>query len=434
MPQERFDAIVVGAGPAGNAAAYTLAKGGLKILQIERGEYPGAKNVQGAILYADALEKLIPDFRDDAPLERHVVEQRIWMMDDTSHTGMHYRSDDFNEERPNRYTILRSQFDRWFSSKVREAGATLLCETTVTELLKDSKGRVIGVLTDRHGGPILADVVVLSEGVNGLVGQRSGLREELKPKTVALAVKETHFLPQEVVENRFNLTGDAGVVIEAMGTITKGMTGTAFIYTNRESISVGIGCMVSDLADSGVKPYTLLDAFKRHPSVAPLIAGSEVKEYAAHLIPEGGYNAMPEIFGEGWVVAGDAAHLVNAVHREGSNLAMTSGRIAGETIVWLKRRRDPTTAANLAEYRRRLEDSFVLKDMKKYRKIPDVLHNNRQLLDLYPRMMSQAAQIWFRVDGQDKKTKESQIMRSMRKQRGIGGLIGDAMKLARAWR
>ena len=434
MPQERFDAIVVGAGPAGNAAAYTLAKGGLKVLQIERGEYPGAKNVQGAILYADALEKLIPDFRDDAPLERHVVEQRIWMMDDTSHTGMHYRSDDFNEERPNRYTILRSQFDRWFSSKVREAGAILLCETTVTELLKDDRGRVLGVLTDRHGGPILADVVVLSEGVNGLVGQRSGLREELKPKTVALAVKETHFLPQEVVENRFNLTGDAGVVIEAMGTITKGMTGTGFIYTNRESISVGIGCMVSDLADLGVKPYTLLDSFKRHPSVAPLIAGSEVKEYAAHLIPEGGYNAMPEIFGEGWVVAGDAAHLVNAVHREGSNLAMTSGRIAGETIVWLKRRREPTTAANLAEYRRRLEESFVLKDMKKYRKIPDILHNNRQLLDLYPRMMSQAAQIWFRVDGQDKKTKEGQIMRTVRKQRGLGGLIGDAMKLARAWR
>ena len=434
MTQERFDAIVVGAGPAGNAAAYTIAKGGLKVLQIERGEYPGAKNVQGAILYADALEKLIPDFRDDAPLERHVVEQRIWMMDDTSHTGMHYRSDDFNEERPNRYTILRSQFDRWFSSKVREAGAILLCETTVTELLKDDRGRVLGVLTDRHGGPILADVVVLSEGVNGLVGQRSGLREELKPKTVALAVKETHFLPQEVVENRFNLTGDAGVVIEAMGTITKGMTGTAFIYTNRESISVGIGCMVSDLADSGVKPYTLLDSFKRHPSVAPLIAGSEVKEYAAHLIPEGGYNAMPEIFGEGWVVAGDAAHLVNAVHREGSNLAMTSGRIAGETIVWLKRRREPTTAANLAEYRRRLEESFVLKDMKKYRKIPDILHNNRQLLDLYPRLMSQAAQIWFRVDGQDKKSKEGQIMRTVRKQRGIGGLLGDAMKLARAWR
>src|SRR5271165_5446900 len=174
MSEERFDAIVVGAGPSGNAAAYTMAKGGLKVLQLERGEYPGSKNVQGAILYADALERLIPDFRDDAPLERHVIEQRIWMMDDGSHTGMHYRSEAFNEDRPNRYTIIRAQFDRWFSRRVRDAGATLLCETTVTELLRDTQDRVIGVRTDRHGGTILADVVILAEGVNGLVGQRAG--------------------------------------------------------------------------------------------------------------------------------------------------------------------------------------------------------------------------------------------------------------------
>jgi electron transfer flavoprotein-quinone oxidoreductase len=147
-----------------------MAKGGLKVLQIERGEYPGSKNVQGAILYADALERVIPDFREDAPLERHIIEQRIWVMDDTSHTGMHYRSEDFNEEKPNRYTIIRAQFDRWFSSKVREAGGTVLCETTVTELVKDTKGNVIGVMTDRQGGPLLADVVVLAEGVNGLIG------------------------------------------------------------------------------------------------------------------------------------------------------------------------------------------------------------------------------------------------------------------------
>jgi len=434
MAPERFDAIVVGAGPSGNAAAYTMAKGGLKVLQIERGEYPGAKNVQGAILYAEALEHLIPDFREDAPLERHVIEQRVWMMDDTSHTGFSYRSDDFNEEKPNRYTIIRAQFDRWLSSRVRDAGATLITETTVTELLRDLQGRVIGVLTDRHGGPILADVVVMAEGVNGLVGQRSGLREELKPKTVALAVKEMLFLPQETVESRFNLTGDAGVVIEAMGTITQGMTGTGFLYTNRESLAIGVGAIVSDLAATGIKPYALLDAFKRHPSIAPLIAGAEVKEYAAHLIPEGGFNAMPDLHGEGWLIAGDAAHLVNAVHREGSNLAMTSGRIAGETIVWLKRRREPCDKEHLAEYRKRLEDSFVLKDMRKYRKVPDLLHGNRQLMDLYPRLLSGAAQTWLRVDGVDKRAKESAILRDLRRKRGFGGLIGDAVKLARAWR
>jgi len=434
MEQERFDAIVVGAGPSGNAAAYTMAKAGLKVLQLERGEYPGSKNVQGAILYADALEKIIPDFREDAPLERHVIEQRVWMMDDASHTGMHYRSDSFNEEKPNRYTIIRSQFDRWFSSKVREAGATLLCETTVTELLKDTKGRVIGVRTDRSGDTLLADVVVLAEGVNGLIGQRAGLRKELKPDHVALAVKEMHFLPQDVVESRFNLKGDEGVVIEAMGTITQGMTGTAFLYTNRESISVGIGCLVGDFAEKRVKPYVLLDAFKNHPSIRPLLEGSEIREYVAHLIPEGGYHAIPKLTGDGWLVAGDAGHFVNAVHREGSNLAMTSGRLAGETIVWLKRRHEDCTAANLAEYDRRLGESFVMKDMKKYRGIPGLLHRNRHFLDVYPRMISRAAQIWFRVDGTDKRSKEGQILGDLRKTRGIRGLVGDAFKLARAWR
>jgi len=434
MIEDRFDAIVVGAGPSGNAAAYTMAKEGLKVLQLERGEYPGSKNVQGAILYANALEKIIPDFRDDAPLERHVIEQRIWTMDDSSYVGMHYRSNDFNEEQPNRYTIIRAQFDKWFSRKVREAGAILLCETTVKELLRDSHGRVIGVRTDRADGTVFADVVVLAEGVNGLVGERSGLRSVVSSDSVALAVKEMHFLPREVIEARFNLQGNEGVVIEAMGTITAGMTGTAFLYTNQESISVGIGCIVSDFEGTDQSPYGLLEAFKSHPTIKPLLEGSECKEYAAHLIPEGGYSAIPELYGDGWVVVGDAGQFVNAVHREGSNLAMTTGRIAGETITWLKRRRDAPTKANLSEYKRRLDATFVMKDMKKYRKIPQFLHGTKQVFGLYPRLISQAAQTWFRVDGTDKRSKEKEILRSFRKARTLPGLVGDAFKLVRAWR
>ncbi|MDR3437093.1 FAD-dependent oxidoreductase [Telmatospirillum sp.] len=434
MTAEHFDVIVVGAGPSGNAATYTLAKAGLKVLQLERGEYPGSKNVQGAILYSDALERIIPDFRDSAPLERHVIEQRLWMLDDSSYVGMHYRSDDFNEERPGRYTILRAQFDKWFSQQVRDAGATLLCETTVTELVRDEGGRVIGVGTDRDGGKLLADVVILAEGVNGLVGRSSGLRNELEPASVALAVKEMHFLPKETIDTRFTLKGNEGVVIEAMGTITEGMTGTAFIYTNQESVSVGIGCLVSDLADKGCSPYELLEAFKNHPSVKPLLAGSETKEYAAHLIPEGGYKAMPQLFGDGWIVVGDAGHFVNAVHREGSNLAMTTGRIAGETVAWLKEQAAPCSKVNLREYTRRLEESFVMKDMRKYKNMPSFLHRNLPLFDLYPRLLSQAAQTWFRVDGVDKRTKEKEILTSFRKGRSLSGLFGDAFKMARAWR
>ena len=248
MIEEKFDAIVIGAGMAGNAAAYTMASRGLKVLQLERGEYPGSKNVQGAILYADMLEKIIPNFREDAPLERHLVEQRFWMMNDRSHTGLQYRSDDFNEESPNRYTIIRSQFDRWFSTKAQAKGAIVIAETTVTELVSDAYGKVIGVRTDRRGGRSSPMSSCIAEGVNGLLGSRAGLRETPKPDHVALAVKEMHFLPRETIDASFNLHGDEGVVIEAAGTISQGMTGMGFIYTNKESISVGMGCLVSDFA------------------------------------------------------------------------------------------------------------------------------------------------------------------------------------------
>jgi len=433
--KKKFDAIVVGAGPAGNAAAYTMAKSGLNVLQLERGEYPGSKNVQGAILYSDALEKIIPDFRDDAPLERHIIEQRMWMLDETSFVGMQYRSEEFNEERPNRYTIIRAEFDKWFSRRVREAGAVVLCETTVTGLIKDKHGKVIGVHTDRTDGDLLADVVVLGEGVNGLVGQSAGLRPELKPKEVALAVKEMHFMPQDVLENRFNLNGDEGVVIEAMGTVSPGLSGMGFIYTNKESISVGIGTLVSDFTESGATPYSMIEAFKNHPSIKPLLAGSEAKEYSAHLIPEGGYKAIPEVYGDGWVIVGDAGQFVNSVHREGSNMAMTTGLLAGETIAHLHHKRQKCSKANLTMYKMALDQSYVMKDLKKYKDIPNYLHqNNKTLLGVYPRLLGQAAQNWFRVDGTDKQTKENEILASFRKSRSLPGLIGDALKFARAWR
>ena len=98
----------------------------------------------------------------------------------------------------------------------------MLTETTALELIFDAYGACIGVRTDREGGIVHADVVVLAEGVNGLLGSRASLRQPPKPETVALAVKEMHFLPQETIESRFNVKGDEGVVIEAVGTIIAG--------------------------------------------------------------------------------------------------------------------------------------------------------------------------------------------------------------------
>jgi electron transfer flavoprotein-quinone oxidoreductase len=429
---EKFDAIVVGAGPSGNAAAYTLARAGRKVLQIERGEYPGSKNVQGAILYSDALEKLIPDFREDAPLERHLIEQRMWVLDDESYVGSTYRSADFSKPPHNRYTIIRAQFDKWFSRKVQEAGALLICETTVTDLLIDDQ-RVIGVQTDRTGGSIYADVVILADGVNSLLARKAGFRPELDPKDVALAVKEIHFLPQPVIEQRFNVNGNQGVVIEMAGKITRGMVGTGFLYTNKESLTIGVGCMLSDFKRQKLSPYALLEQMKHHPSIKPLLEGGEMKEYTAHLIPEGGYKAIPKLYGDGWLVVGDSGMFVNAVHREGSNLAMTSGQMAGETVAELLEQGKPMTAANLARYRKKLDASFLMKDLKKYRDMPEILHKNHQFFTTYPEMLNQAAHTMLKVDGIDKKSKEREIRRNFVGRRSLFGLMGDAYKLWRAF-
>jgi electron transfer flavoprotein-quinone oxidoreductase len=430
---EKFDAIVVGAGPSGNAAAITLAKAGLSVIQIERGEYPGSKNVQGAILYSDALERIIPEFRDEAPLERHIIEQRMWVLDDDSYMGTHYRSDAFNKAPYNRYTILRAQFDKWFSEKVREAGALVICETTVTDLIMDGN-RVVGVQTDREHGEVFADIVILADGVNSLLARKAGFHPELKPGDVALAVKEILFLPQETVESRFNVKEGEGVVIEMMGKITQGMMGTGFLYTNNESLTIGVGCMLSDFKKERISPYLLLEKMKNHPAIKPMIEGGEMKEYTAHLIPEGGLKAMPQVYGDGWMIVGDSGMFVNAVHREGSNLAMTTGRLAAETVLELKQTGKDMLKGNLAVYRSKLDNSFVMKDLSKYKDMPGIFHANPQFFTTYPELVNNAAKHMLTVDGVDKKTKEREIFRSFTGSRSLTGLLGDAFKMWRALR
>jgi electron transfer flavoprotein-quinone oxidoreductase len=159
-----------------------------------------------------------------------------------------------------------------------------------------------------------------------------------------------------------------------------------------------------------------------------------MKEYSAHMIPEGGYKSLPQLYGDGWVIVGDSAGFVNSVHREGSNLAMTTGRIAAETIAGLKAAGKPMSAANLAAYKETLDASFVMADLKKYQGVADLFTSHPQYLGSYPAFISGAMRDFLTVDGQPKAQKQRKIFQDLRKRRSLWGILGDAYKFWRTFK
>jgi electron transfer flavoprotein-quinone oxidoreductase len=428
MP-EKFDVIVVGAGPAGTSCAYSCAKSGLKVLLIERGEYPGSKNVMGGVLYRKQMEDIIPEFWKEAPLERPVVEQRFWMMDKESVVQFGYKGLEWGVEPYNNFTVLRAQFDQWFAQKAVEAGALLINETVVTECIVEN-GKVIGVRTDRPDGEVFADVVVLADGVNSLLSKQLGFHREFRPDEVALTVMEVINLPKDKINDRFNLEGNHGTTIEIFGDSTKGNLGTAFLYTNKESLNIGVGTTLSSMIKAKLKPYELLDYLKKHPMVRPYLEGGESAEYLAHLIPEGGYHSVPRVAGNGVLVVGDAAQLVNAIHREGSNMAMASGKMAAEAIVEAKEEGN-FSESSLNRYKEALYGSFIIKDLEKYKDAAHTFETYPQYFKEYVPMMNRAMSKFFTVDGTPKREKQKEIMRSVTSERGTFKVMQD---IYRAWK
>jgi len=388
-----YDVVVVGAGPAGSAAALAATRAGARVLLLERGEQAGSKNVSGAAFYApQVLEALLPGFWRTAPVERRLTRRSVALTSPAAALTMDFRSTDWGGEGRNGFTVIRPRFDRWLAGQAASAGATLLTETVVDDLLLDGAGRVTGVRVRRPDGEIRAGVVVAADGVNTLLAQRAGLRGELRPDRVALGVKEVIGLDRHVIEDRFGLSGDEGATIEYVGSVTGGVTGGAFLYTNRESLSLGVIAQVASLAERGVRPHELLEGFKAHPAVAPLVRGGRLVEYSAHMLPEAGWAALPRLHGAGILLAGDAAGLCFAtgLYLEGINFAIASGAAAGETAAEAVAA-GRTDARGLAAYRRRLERSFVLRDLRRFRRAP-AFATSDPLQHVYPGVLTGLAE------------------------------------------
>jgi len=389
------DCIVVGAGPAGSAAALQLARDGLDVVLLERGNRPGEKNVMSGVLIADKLYELVPDFEDRAPLQRRI----------TSGYTIHYLTADavlslptlrdyrHDSSQPLYFTVFRSEFDAWFAEEAVDAGSELFTATLVEDLLWES-GRVAGVRTRR--GDLRARVVIGADGVNSTVAEKSGLRPRLAPAEASLITREILDLPAEVIEERFALQPGEGVLSLFTGVVpgVDGREGVYYteLYTNRDSLSLTTEARLDTLQACGVPAYEVLAARERHPYIARLIEGATLREYQAHLIPWGGVKDLGCLCGHGVLLAGDAGKFTTK-EGVGSWPAMASGAAAARAVKCARERGD-FSRGTLSAYVNFLDEEGLVDTQREAR--AEWSHpGGRQVVDRRPEQIVRLARRYF---------------------------------------
>ncbi|MFY2737076.1 FAD-dependent oxidoreductase FixC [Pseudocitrobacter faecalis] len=423
MSEDIFDAIIVGAGLAGSVAALVLAREGADVLVIERGNAAGAKNVTGGRIYAHSLERIIPGFAETAPVERRITHEKLAFMTEKGAMTMDYLNADEASASQVSYSVLRSKFDAWLMAQAEEAGAQLITGIRVDNVVQRD-GKVVGVEAD--GDILEANVVILADGVNSLLAEKLGMAKRVDAANVAVGVKELIELPKSVIEDRFQLQGNEGAACLFAGSPTDGLMGGGFLYTNEDTLSLGLVCGLHHLKDAKKSVPQMLEDFKQHPAVAPLIAGGKMVEYSAHVVPEAGMNMQPELIGDGVLIAGDAAGMCMNLGFtiRGMDLAVAAGEAAAKAVLYAKQNND-FSRNGLASYRQHL-DNGPMRDMRMYQRLPAFLDNPR-IFTRYPEMVVGVARDLFTIDGSAPVPMRKKILQHAKKV-GFINLMKDGIK------
>ena len=406
--QPEYDVIVVGAGPAGSAAALSLARKGVNVLMLEKARVPGERSMTGGVLYGDfpdgwGLISLVPDFEGAAPLERRILshevvvldapdyvrgESRFYKLDKTTlpaRLGLFQMSFDTGHD----YSVLRRPFDRWFADLAVQMGAMLSTDSAAEGLIREGDS-VVGVRTNRE--ELRASLVIDASGVTSNLVAEAGLRERLTPRQLYHGIKRVYKLDADAIEKRFRVKPGEGRAVFFLGDFMHEIGGGAFVYTNRDTLSVGLVVSMDSLIRRTTEHFNevgklldVLDEFEAHPMVAELLEGAEAQEYSAHNIPKGHKAILKRPYADGFLVAGDALGSFVKIGPmiDGMRRAVTSGMMAA--AAYLEARGSGSyRARNLSRYKELLtpiyedvgrsgRDSFISESSFTYHMLPRLL-------------------------------------------------------------
>jgi len=382
------------------------------------------------VLFTPVINQLIPEFWRDAPIERPVTKKLFSFLSRERSLAFEFSSREFAKPPYNNsFTVLRAKFDKWYAEQAEAAGALIINETVVDDVIWNGS-RVVGVKARREEGEMHASLVVIAEGANAFLPARMGLREPFGPDDMVTSAKEVWSLPAETIEERFGLEPGEGASVDYFGEgACMGLLGAGFVYTNRSTLSVGIGVNVGDVMRRRIPPNNILDWFKSHPAVRPLLRGAKLEEFSAHLIPEYGQKKFFPHFGDGYLIVGDAAGFVNtSLYHEGTNYATASGLHAAETAIEAKEKGD-FSRQTLKSYQKRLEDSFVLQDLKRFREVSTFMHRHPEFLGKYPEEMIRMAEVYFTVSGEPKEKILKRAVRGFRSKLSLLKMALDTYRL-----
>lgn len=384
---EKLDVIIVGGGLAGLSCAYGLKDEGLSVLVLERGEFSGSKNMTGGRIYLHPLKKFAGEMLKNAPLERKVARERWTFMGEDGSLTIDFTSERLKEE-DHSYTVLRAKLDRYLSENLTHEGVFVVPKYRVDDVIKKN-GKVEGVVVGEE--KLYANVVVIAEGALGFLSRKLGMKKELLPNDYAVGIKEIIELPEETINERFNVEKNEGVAHLFVGKVTQGLFGGGFLYTNKDSLSLGIVVKISAIQKEypSVKTHEILERFKDSYEIRSLIKGGRLAEYSAHLIPEAGYGGVGKLYGNGVLIVGDAAgfSLNMGITVRGMDFAIASGFMAAQTIKEAFAKGDFSERV-LCTYEERLRNSFVLKDLESFKEMPSFLENE-DIFKYFPRKVSE---------------------------------------------